>query len=300
MSSFRGDCAMKQSFFLICFVITTLVSAAHAAEPRPYSVAIIPRSPTAVLAREWQPFMTRLAADVGHPFNLKFHESYEAFESDLLGGHFDIAYVNPYQAAIVRDRGYIPLVKDSSKLIGVLVVRKDSGLAGLADLNGRTIAFPAPGAFVASWYLQALLTHKEKIRFTPKYAKTHANVYRTVLLKLADAGGGALTTLNEEPENLRSLLAILYQTPATASHPIVVHQRVPADIRKRLQAAIMAMAGDDEGLKLLRGINMPFPVAADYKTDYSPLLQLRPIVETRSQDKEKGPTEADDAELVRP
>lgn len=293
-----GSHAMKRVVLacgLFLFICSGVTSAPHAAEPAAFTAAAIPRHPTAVLAGGWQAFLKQLGTAVGHPFHLKVYESYESFETALLGEEVDLAYVNPYQATKAVDRGYIPLVRDSSDLVGILVVLKDSGVNRLADLNGKTIAFPSPGAFVSSWYLQSLLSRKENIAFTPIYAKTHANVYRTVALGHADAGGGALNTFTDEPENLRELLRILYQTPPTASHPIMVHKRVPAHMRERIRSAILLMAQDEKGKVLLRGINMPNPVVADYKKDYARLKQLPSTAGREMKDREKGPTTRRDA-----
>lgn len=139
--------AGKRLLLACCFYLVFLggQESLEAAEQPPYSVAVIPRHPAVVLAGGWQAFLKHLGTTVGHSFRLNVYESYESFETALLGGEMDLVYVNPYQATLAVDRGYIPLVKDSSHLVGILVVLQDSGINRLTDLNRKTIAFPSRG-----------------------------------------------------------------------------------------------------------------------------------------------------------
>jgi phosphonate transport system substrate-binding protein len=91
---------------------------------------------------------------------------------------------------------------------------------------------------------------------------------------MAAAGGGANTTLNKEPRELRDELRIIYETPAIAPHPIASHPRVPASDRKKLRDAIMNLAENDRSRLLLKAVGMPKPVIADYTRDYKPLEPL--------------------------
>ena len=109
--------------------------------------------------------------------------------------------------------------------------------------------------------LSRLLKEREKINIRPTYVKTHTNVYRHVVTGRAAAGGGVRRTLEREPEGLREQLQILYETPKSYPHPIVIHPRVPAATRERVQQALLDLGSDPETAGLLKRVQIPNPTA---------------------------------------
>jgi len=248
---------------------------ATAQTPAKYSFAVVPQYSAIELHKDWAPLLARLAKDTGFTLELKIAASIPLFETSFLKGEPDFAYMNPYHAVMAKKaQAYVPLLRDSKPLTGVLAVRKDSQYKTLKDLNGQKIAFPAPNAFGASLYMRALLTEEAGIQFEPSYVKTHSNVYRHVIRKEAAAGGSVNAALNDELPEVRELLQILYQTPPVAPHPVVAHPRVPVAAQKALAQAFLALTQDAEGRALLKEIRTPAPVASSYQADYLPLEKL--------------------------
>jgi phosphonate transport system substrate-binding protein len=123
--------------------------------------------------------------------------------------------------------------------------------------------------------MRTILKEQEKIRFTSLYVKTHTNVYRHVLLGKTVAGGGINNTFNQEPAEVRAKLRVLLETPGVPPHPLSAHPRVPAAVRQSVSEAMLNMASDPVGRTLLKNIQIPNPVAADYVKDYQPLEKFR-------------------------
>jgi phosphonate transport system substrate-binding protein len=246
------------------------------ANARDYSLAVVPQMLPAVVYRDWTPFANRLGRDTASTFQIRVYRTFEEFETDLVNGLPDFVYLNPYHALMAyRAQGYLPLVRDGSRLLsGALVVQRDSPAQTVKDLDGQRIAFPDPNAFAASLYMRALLHERERVRFSPQFYTTHGNVYRHVILGDVAAGVGVNTTLARERPETRRELRVLYETPGTAPHPLCVHPRVPAPLRAAVTAAILRMAKDEAGLRLLTNVEMPQPVRADYARDYAPLEKL--------------------------
>ncbi len=254
---------------------------AKAESKKVYTLAIIPQMRVSEIYEKWTPFLKKLSQELGIEITIKPYTSIQQFEADLLKGGPDFAYMNPYEAVSAKDaQGYVPLVKDSTNLVGILVAHKGGSIRSVKDLNGKEIAFPAPNAFAASLYVRALLTEKEKIHFKPRYVKTHSNVYNTVVVdKAVAAGGGVVKTLLKEPGEIRSQLTIIYETPSTASHPLSAHPRVPDVLRKKMVKAVLDLANDKTNKELFNNILMPEPVPADYQKDYLPLKKLGLMLE---------------------
>lgn len=249
---------------------------ASAAPPATYTVSIVPQFSVQQLHAEWQPLLKRVGDEAGVRLELKLHSTIPAFESAFLHGEPDFIYGNPYHAVMARRaQGYIPLVRDAEPLTGILVTAAQGPVKTLQDLDGKTLAFPAPNAFGASLYMRALLIEEAKVRIEPAYVKTHGNVYRLVALREYAAGGTVNQAFDDQPADLRAQLRVLYQTPGAAPHPLAAHPRVPQAQRKRVTAAFLKLADDEAGRALLKDARMPRPVEADYARDYLPLEKLR-------------------------
>jgi phosphonate transport system substrate-binding protein len=258
-------------------VLACLMSApAWSAGPAVYTVAVVPQFPATEINRVWAPILDRVGQEAGVVLQLKLSRDIPGFEEELLAGKPDFAYMNPYHQVMARKaQGYVPLVRDSTLLTGILVVRQDDPIQSVKELEGRTVAFPAPNAFGASLMIRAHLSLVDKISFTPLYAKTHTNAYRQAIVGKAAAAGGLRATLEKEPPEVRANLRVLLETPGAPPHPLSAHPRVPIKVQQAVRAAMLKLAGDTALREFYQDIPMAQPVAADHARDYQPLEKYR-------------------------
>lgn len=241
-----------------------------------YTLSVVPQYTTVDIGLRWTPLLERIKQETGIALQIRSTSTIPAFEAEFLEGIPDFVFLNPYHMVMAaKAHGYRPLVRSSQPLSGVLVVKKGGSINSLADLNGTTLAFPAPNAFGASLYMRALLSEQERISFTPAYVGNHQNVYRHVMYGDAQGGGGIEATLAREPEGIRDQLRVLYHTPDAAPHPLAVHPRVPHKIADRVFEVLRRMAKDPEGKKLLDKAELNEATPADYQRDYAPLEKLK-------------------------
>ncbi len=241
-----------------------------------YSLAVVPQFQAQEISRVWEPILARLSQETGVTFTLMVAKDIPAFEGDIMAGKPDFAYMNPFHQVMVRGaQGYVPLVRDSKLLTGILVVRADDPIRSVQELKGKTIAFPAPNAFGASLLIRGQLAEHDKVDITPFYAKTHTNAYRQTIVGKAAASGGLRATLDKEPPEVQAVLRVLMETPGAAPHPLSAHPRVPAALQQAVTAAMLKLA-DDPGLQAeFKGVPMVKPIRADYVRDYQPLDKLK-------------------------
>jgi phosphonate transport system substrate-binding protein len=240
-----------------------------------WTVGIVPQFPPEQIFRTWSPILKALSRLTNERFELHSFNSIPEFETAFLNGEVDLAYMNPYHAVMAREvAGYIPIVRDGKRrLSGILVVRRDSPITDVRQLDGATVAFPAPNAFGASLYMRALLAEREQIKIEPTYVKTHSNVYRHVVNGRAQAGGGVRRTFERETPELQAQLRVVYQTPDTYPHPLAAHPRMPANVRAEVQAAFLRLAEQPATATLLEAIQIAEPVVASHE-DYAELAEL--------------------------
>jgi phosphonate transport system substrate-binding protein len=257
--------------FFVLLVSVFYFSVTVAAE---YSFGVVPQFEARKLYSIWHPILKVLEHKTGHTFNMVGTESIPSFEEAFLSGSYDFAYMNPWHSLLAYDKqGYVPLVRDDSqRLAGILVVRKDSDIDKVTDLDGKNIAFPSPNALGASLLMRADLTLLQGIHFKPIYVDTHSSVYMNVALKQVSAGGGVEQTLKAQQPEIQNLLKIIYKTRSMAPHPVSAHPRVPKAVMQQVIKAFIAMSQDPEQKLLLEKIPMAKPVEASYE-DYKPLKQ---------------------------
>lgn len=265
-----------QGYIKGVILLLALMSLPFGVSAREYSFAIVPQYTVTKVYTSWKPVLAELQRSTGHNFKLLVYPSFREFETDYLNGVPDFVYFNPYHQVVgYKAQGYIPLVRDGErKLTGIIVVRKDSGIDSIAQLQGKEIAFPAPNAFAASLYMRALLQEKEGLKFNARYVLSHSNSYRHVYSGQAMAAGGVMSTLNTQPALIRDTLKVIYQTPDYPPHPIAAHPRVPVEDRKAVTDTLLAMRYSSNGLRQLAGIQMTYPMLADYQHDYAQLGRL--------------------------
>jgi len=241
-----------------------------------YTFDVVPQLTAAKIYTTWSPLLQRVGQDAKLCFELRVSATIPEFEQKLLKGEPEFVYLNPYHAVLANQKKkYQPLLADSEDLLtGILVVRADSPIKNLEELKGKSVTFPAPNAFAASLLIRAELA-KKKIDITPVFVKTHSNVYRSVIGKDVIAGGGVNNTLDNEAPEVRQQLRVLYETSAYTPHPVATHPSVPAAVRERFLKAMLKLAQEEEGRKLLDGINLHQPQAVTYAKNYKPLESLQ-------------------------
>lgn len=260
---------------LRCLVfLLALAGTAARAEPTVYSVGVTPQFDQRRLFTIWKPVLDTLKERTGATFRFESTFSVPEFERNVARGAYDFVYVNPYHLHRERTRqGYIPLVRDRTPLRGIVVVRKDSPIRSIKDLDTRSLAVPSPNAFGASMLIRAELERRHGVHMTLQNAKSHSSAYLYAVNRLADAAGGVDKTLAEQAPAVRDALRVVFTTPDFPSHPVSAHPRVPSELRDKVRRALLDLAATPEGQQLLEGIPMSRPIPASFK-DYEVLQQL--------------------------
>lgn len=218
-----------------------------------YKFGVVPQFEPRKLADIWLPILAELSERTGLKFKMTGSPRISTFEQSFLAGEFDFAYMNPYHAMEANTlKGYVPLVRDHGrKLFGILVVRKDSKIKSVEELNGTSVSFPSPNALGASLLMRADLKNREGINIKPIYVQTHSSVYLNVLFNKTLAGGGVMGSFNGQSKDVQDGLRVLYKTREMVPHPVMAHPNVNQKDRQLLREAFLAMGKTEKGAALL-------------------------------------------------
>jgi phosphonate transport system substrate-binding protein len=241
-----------------------------------YSFSAAPQFSVQNMHQIWAPIINEISKQTGKKIELKLFDSIPKFESAMKAGEIDFAFVNPYIVTkLKKNMGYEPIIRDSKTLSGVLLVKNDSPIKNVKELEGKTIVFPTPTALAASLLLRAQLQEKEGIKFHSKYVNSHTNVYLHILTGKSAAGGSVNKALALEREDIKSGLRVLYKTVAVAPHPIVAHKRVPKEMLDSFKSAIVSLSLNTNFGGIMTRAQMSSPVEAVYERDYLPIDKLK-------------------------
>jgi len=256
-----------------CYSLSTLP--VSLASERAFSFGIVPQYDARLIQDIWQPVLDLVSQKTGLQLIPNYSRSIPEFEKQFSAGQFDFVYLNPYHLIVAQaEQGYIPLVRDEGqRLSGIVVVRRDSPIHSVNELDGRTVAFPAPNALGAALIPRAEFDRKFRITIIPKYVRSHTSVYLNVFLKQAAAGGGIQSTFDQQPVEIRSALRVLYQTQSIASHPIAVHPRIPASVRGIVLKTFLELGTEPIGRGRLEKIPI-FAITTAHAEDYEELKSM--------------------------
>lgn len=266
----KGLISPFNTLAIACLLLTA--GMAWPAQGDLYSFGVVPQFEQRKLFNIWRPILDELEQRTQLRFKLAGSPKIPVFEQKYMQGEYDFAYMNPYHILKAYDsQGYLPLVRDGKRnLKGILVVRKESPITRLEEIDGKRVAFPAPNALGASLLMRAELHNLHGLTVVPHYVQTHSSVYLHVALGMTEAGGGIASTLNAQKPELRETLRVLYETRPMNPHPISVHPRVPETHREQVRQALLEMAQTEQGAALLAKIPMGDVVAASME-DYTPM-----------------------------
>ncbi|KJY67891.1 phosphate/phosphite/phosphonate ABC transporter substrate-binding protein [Vibrio nigripulchritudo] len=220
------------------------------------SFGIVPQQSAKKLAAKWGPIFLYLSEKTGHNITFATAKDIPTFEKRLLNDEYDVAYMNPYHYTVFSQKpGYDAFAKQTNKKIkGIMIVRKDSDITKLAELNTQQLAFPSPAAFAASVLPRAKMS-QDGIDFTPNYVSSHDSVYLAVSKGIFPAGGGVYRTFNNTAPEVRESLKVLWDTPGYTPHAFAASPDLDPEILASISKAMVEMSEDPKGKVLLKSVN---------------------------------------------
>ena len=250
-----------------CFALLLAPGLAAAASSE-RGFGVVPQLSPIVTAERWQPLLNEVSRQAGVSLRFATASGITKFEERVLAGEYDFVYLNSllFQEA-QKSRGYRALVRDEQPLRGIIVVRQD-GPQSLAELSGKTLAFPSPRAFGATLLTRADLK-RLNIPHDVSYLGTHESVYQAVAQGRHVAGGGALRSFELLAAAQRRGLRILHTTAPVMAHVIAVHPRVPAPEAERVRQTLLKLHEQPVGAVQLGKLDMRRLVAvvpADFES----------------------------------
>ena len=222
------------------------------AQDTPLSFGVITQRSPVLTAQYWNPILRYVSEKSGVPLRLKLAKTAPE-HSEMIGrGEFDFIYSN-HNFNVKNDRvGYHVIARPiEAAITGQLVVPENSTIHKLAELNGKEVVFPSKVAFVGYYVpMDALL--QAGVRVKPLFAGNQEGAMGQLKSGRVLAAGVNSQVMRDYGAREHFPYRVLWTSEPYLNIPISAHPSVPADKVKAVQAALVGMARDPQGLKILQ------------------------------------------------
>lgn len=218
-----------------------------------YKFGVTPYMGESSIRKGFQPVMDYLSKETGLRFELVVVSDYTQLAQRMKLGEIDIgafspfAYLDGVKTADVRI--FASHIADGGKpsYNGLIIARKDSGIAKLENLKGKSFAFVDPKSASGFIYPRAILISKG-INPSDFFSRTaflgnHENVLKAVLEKGVDAGAVYSTALKlgEDKKLPVDKLWVIAKTDPIPYDAYTVRKEVPDETVKKIQKAMLQL-----------------------------------------------------------
>lgn len=249
---------MKRTLLLIQAALLALAAALPAAaaaadrdKRQPYAFNVLNQRTIALTAEYWNPIITWVSAKSGVPLELKLAKNAKEGNAVAEKYGYDFLYTNHFFTP-ERDRlGFKVIARPAGPGIQAeIVVPVDSPAHTLADLEGKDVAFVSPDGFTGYWLpADALLRAKVNVKVTFA-GNQEASSAQLKFGKVAAAGVNS-TVLERYARREGFSYRSLWSSPIYQDLCIMASPKVPAADVAAVRAALVAMAKDPAGRKIL-------------------------------------------------
>lgn len=211
----------------------------------------------------YQDLLSFIGSRIGRSVHVERRKSYKEVNILLGTGSIDLAFIcsGPYVTG--KDTfGFHPLatpvVMSKDTYRSYLIVRRDSPIARLDQLRGKTVAYTDPdsntGCLLPKYLL---LQHGETdARFFGKtfFTHSHDNSILAVTRTLAD---GAFVHeqiweyLHREKPEYTQATRVIYRSEPFGNPPVVASPKLPKPMADRIQEVLLSMHTDPDGRRIL-------------------------------------------------
>ena len=239
----------------VCTVSVVLValmlgSGNATAEPVYYFSVLNQRSPI-LTAQYWNPILAYISRRSGVELRLKMGKTALETTALTMRGEAQFAYTNHlFPPDRVKLKWRVIARPDTDGIRGQIVVPTGSSVMSLEDLNGQSVAFPSPEAFVGyKLPMDALL--RRGVRVTPVFSGNQEGAMGQLRAGRVAAAGVSEDVMTAFGARERFQYRVVWNSDEFKDLPIMVSPVVPEDHVQSVAKAFGHMRSDPEGWRIL-------------------------------------------------
>lgn len=242
---------MKRTGLMLLLLALSLP--VQAAEALKFGVAN--QRPVMLTAQIWNPILAYVSKKSGIPLTLLMGKT--ATETTLMAaeGELDFIYTNQLFTTDRDKLGFRAIARLNTPMVrGQIVVSEDSPIHQLGDLGGKKMATPTTESFI-SYALQMRALVNAEVRVETIISGSQESGIAQLASGKVDAAAVHSQIIQAYAQRERFRYRSIYTSPPYYDLPIMAHPRVPRSSVEKIRSALLLMASDPEGRKILEEAN---------------------------------------------
>ncbi|MEW5710202.1 MAG: phosphate/phosphite/phosphonate ABC transporter substrate-binding protein [Pseudomonadota bacterium] len=242
---------MKRSAWGVAALLAALGVGGAWGQEKVYSFGVITQRSPILTAQYWNPILRYVSEKSGVPLVLKLAKTGPEHSAMIGRGEFDFIYSNHNFKADNDVVGYRVIARPQEEAIqGQIVVLAASGIQSLQELEGKEVVFPSQVAFVGYYVpMDALL--RAGISVKPLFAGNQEGAMGQLKAGRVVAAGVNSQIMRDFANREQVEYRVLWSSEKYLNIPISVHPSVPKEKVAKVRQALIHMAADPEGARIL-------------------------------------------------
>jgi len=281
---------MKRVFVLLLASMSILFlascqpkQAALGSAENPIKMAIVPYEEAERLVSDMKPVVERLEKETGYHYDFSVVTSYAALIEGMGSNKVDVGWFGPLAYVLAHEKYganviLVSIEYGQTTYRSEIIARADSGINSLADLKGKRFAYVDAASASGYLYPRAMLaaagydpdTYFAKTTFAGSHDSAVVAVYR------GDVDAGAVYEDARDavekalPDVMDQVKVVAYSDPIPNDN-VAVRKDLPPGVVNKIKQALLDMAADPEGLKVLAKAIGVDGLATATDSDYDPV-----------------------------
>ena len=229
----------------------------------PIVMSFVPSGDTQDIIASGDTLATMLSEATGLVVEANVGTDFSAVREAMCAGQAHIGWLNTFNYVMANeqcgvDAGMVTSRFDATTYSGQIIVRADSGITTLADLEGKVMCWVDP-ASTSGYIIPRIMLAAEVIDPDTAFSETieagsHNNVVTQVYNGDCDAGAtfaDARTGIEEEFPDVLEQVAVLATTSEIPNDSVAFIADFPAEMRAEIVAALLEISASPEGQEAL-------------------------------------------------
>ncbi|QPJ60957.1 MAG: phosphate/phosphite/phosphonate ABC transporter substrate-binding protein [Candidatus Nitronauta litoralis] len=230
----------------------------------PVRMLFVPSGEAQVILEGGEEIAALLERETGLSIEASVATSYAAVIEAMGAGKGDIGWLPPFSYVLAREKYDVELLYIVAHFgrpfyRGQILVRSDSDIQTLGDLEGKSFAFVDPASTSGHLYPKTLLLKKgfnpEKFFKQSRFAGSHNAVVLSVMKGEVDAGAtyeGARAAVAKSFPDVYTKLRVIAYTPQIPNDTICARKGLDKNLKEKIRAGLLTISKSPEGAKLMK------------------------------------------------
>ena len=261
---FRSGCLFLVILFQVLGMLRPVSAEILGTSSNPIRMMFVPSGDAQVIVKGGQEVAKLLQKETGLHFKTSVATSYAAVIEAMGAGKVDIGWLATFSYVLAKDKYDVELLLvvqrfGSPFYRGQIMVRADSGINSLDNLQGKRFAFVDPASTSGHLYPKTLLLSKgldPKTFFSKTiFAGSHNAVVLSIYKGEVDGGAaydGSRAAVAKSYPDVFDKIKVLAYTKEIPNDTVSVRKELPADLKVRLRNGLKNISDSPEGSKVLK------------------------------------------------